>query len=133
MPISQTPQEIEDLIGSIHQSFRSLLHEGDSDPVRHRLLIESGIAKILAHREGWSIAEPGHFVFRENANLFIDPASPPNTADLIVQTAERVLAIELEWFIRDTSASKSKQIRVAVARLASEYDWQIVFKRKQLN
>lgn len=128
-----TPQEIEDLIGSIHQSFRSLLLQGDPDPVRHRLLIESGIAKLLANRDGWSIAEPGHFVFRENANLFIDPASPPNTAELAIHTAKRVLAIELEWFILDSSGSKSKQIGDAVSRLVSKYDWQIPFKRKQLN
>lgn len=128
-----TPQETEDLIGSIHQSFRSLLNEGDSDPVRHRHLIESGIAKILANRDGWSITEPGHFVFRDSANLFIDPAFPPNTADLAIHTAKRVLAIELEWFISDRSGSKSKRIVDAVSRLASKYEWQIPFERKRLN
>ena len=133
MPTHTQSQEIDDLIASIHKSFRILLQNVDFDQVRYRRRIECEIAQILANRDGWSTVEPGHFVFMESANLFIDPASPPNTAELIIQTAQRVLAIELESLILDKSARKSKMIRDAVTRLVSENDWQIYFTRKRLD
>lgn len=134
MQTTSASPDIDDLVTRIYESFRELMNSvAQGDATRHRHDIEEGIAEILSHRTGWALETKGHFIFNNEANLFIDPTSTDSTGQLILETAKRVLRIELEPIVQGTATYRSEQIKRAVSRLLSDYDWHIYFRRKRLD
>lgn len=126
-------ESVEARITEVHQTFWGLFSKvrvHPEDPVdgynKSRTAAEEALEKALQNRSGWSSVAPGHFTYTNGLNVFIEPATPPNPWILIIETAKRVLRIELEEIVTGTQKNKTKEIQKAVNRLINDHDWYAV-------